>query len=122
MTQTIYSDAAAESEGEFRLRLKKEKKKIRHDLKASGEGGGRAVGEAELNLSRRDKQIYEAVSQHYSVTASWTIINRPNEHSGTEPHDTLSNHCGGIPLVLPQQAGGAAPHTDRTGRSWYDEF
>lgn len=39
MTQTIYSDAASESEGEFRLRLKKEKKKSDTTWKHWGRAG-----------------------------------------------------------------------------------
>lgn len=42
---------------------------------------GNAVWE---DLRQKDRVIYEAVTQHYSVATNWTIINTANEHRGAE--------------------------------------
>lgn len=42
---------------------------------------GNAVWE---DLRQKDRVIYEAVTQLYSVTTNWTIINTVNEHRGAE--------------------------------------
>lgn len=59
------------------MRLKKKRKS--NQTRTESLGGG---GEGGVNLRPRDREIYEPVTQHYSVTTSRTVINTANEHSG----------------------------------------